>query len=491
MASNTTQAALHLPPVDRLANHARARALAERFGRIAVIDAIRAELAACRAALRTGMDSATPSGADNESRLASASMSATAPPGEDAILNRAQARIEQLFSPSLRPVFNLTGTVLHTNLGRAPLPQEALDAIAAVAAGASNLEFDLARGARGDRDDHVESLILRLTGAEAATIVNNNAAAVLLVLGALALKREVPVSRGELIEIGGSFRLPDIMARAGCKLREVGTTNRTHLADFAGAINLKTALVMKAHTSNFVVRGFTASVPESELAALCHEHGVPFVVDLGAGSLVDLAALGLPHEPTVRETLAQGADIVTFSGDKLLGGPQAGIIAGRADLIAKIKRNPLKRALRVDKMTLAALEAVLRLYLHPERLCERVPALRLLTRSVASIRACAAQVQPVLAAKLAGWATVTAHDCASEAGSGAQPLEQLPSAGLAITPLAVRGRGAALNRLAAALRALPVPVIGRIEHDALVLDLRCAEDANALTTQLALLPSFA
>jgi L-seryl-tRNA(Ser) seleniumtransferase len=245
--------------------------------------------------------------------------------------------------------------------------------------------------------------------------------------------------------------------------------------------------VMKAHTSNFVVRGFTAAVPEEELAALCHARGVPFVVDLGAGSLINLAALGLPREPTVRETLAHGADIVTFSGDKLLGGPQAGIIAGRADLIAKIKRNPLKRALRVDKMTLAALEAVLRLYLHPERLCERVPTLRILTRKVEAIRACAAQVQPALAAKLAGWATVAAHDCASEIGSGSQPLEKLPSAGLAVSPVAARGRGGALNRLASELRALPVPVIGRIEHDVLMLDFRCVEDADALIASLGLL----
>ena len=460
LASSSVAVPARPPPVDRIASHTLAAPLIERFGRAALIDAIRAELDERRTAARAGL---TQSDA-----------------GAESILDGARVRLGLLFSSSLRTVFNLTGTVLHTNLGRAPLPREALDAIAAVAGGASNLEFDLARGARGDRDDHVESLILRLTGAEAATVVNNNAAAVLLVLGALASKREVPVSRGELIEIGGSFRLPDLMARAGCKLREVGTTNRTHLADFENAINAKTALVMKVHTSNFVVRGFTAAVPESELAALCRARGVPFVVDLGAGSLIDLAAFGLPREPTVRDTLAHGADLVTFSGDKLLGGPQAGIIAGRADLIASIKRNPLKRALRVDKMTLAALEAVLRLYLTPERRCERVPTLRLLTRSVASIRALAAQVQPVLAARLAGWATVTLIDCASEIGSGSQPLEQLPSAGLALSPLVVRGRGGALNRLAAALRALPVPVIGRVENDALVLDLRCAEDADAL-----------
>ena len=452
-----------LPSVDRIVNHASAHALVERFGRPAVIEAIRDELDDRRAGIVIG-------GAPDHAT-------------EERILAGAATRVGKAFMPNLRPVFNLTGTVLHTNLGRAPLPREALEAIAAVAGGASNLEFDLAQGKRGDRDDHVEGLIKRLTGAAAATVVNNNAAAVLLVLNALALKGEVPVSRGELIEIGGSFRLPDIMARAGCRLREVGTTNRTHLADFENAIGSRTALVMKAHTSNFVVRGFTSSAPEAELAALCRARAVPFIVDLGAGSLVDLAAYGLPREPTVRETIARGADIVTFSGDKLLGGPQAGIIAGRADLVAKIKRSPLKRALRVDKMTLAALEAVLRLYLDPDRLCARLPTLRLLTRTPEAIRASAAEVQPCLAGRLSGWATVAAVDCDSEIGSGAQPLEKLASAGLGVTPLTVRGRGGALKRLAAALRALPIPVIGRIEHDMLVLDFRCVEDAAALIAQ--------
>ncbi len=456
---------VRLPSVDRLACHAQAIELIDEMGRAAVVDAIREELDTLRRALLKSGE--------------------RDPPSEQAILTAVSQRLQYTFAASLRPVFNMTGTVLHTNLGRAPMPREAIEAIAAVASGASNLEFDLATGQRGDRDDHVEDLIKRLTGAEAATVVNNNAAAVLLVLNALALKREVPVSRGELIEIGGSFRLPDIMARAGCKLREVGTTNRTHLADFAAAINPKTALVMKAHTSNFVVQGFTAAAPERELAALCHAHGVPFVNDLGCGSLIDLATYGLPQEPTVRSAIDNGADIVTFSGDKLLGGPQVGIIAGRADLVAKIKRSPLKRALRVDKMTMAALSAVLRLYLDPERLRERLPSLRLLTRSVASIRACAAQVQPVLAARLAGWATIVPIDCSSEIGSGSQPLEKLPSAGLTINPLAPRGRGGALKKLSAALRALPVPVIGRIEHDVLVLDFRCVENADALIAQFA------
>ena len=469
MTSPAAAPQIHLPAVDQLAGHTKYLVLAERYGRTAVIDAIRAELAERRAALR-----ANPS-------------PDTAEVDDGALLAGVTGRVETLFAPSLKAVFNLTGTVLHTNLGRAALPQEALDAVAAVSKGASNLEFDLATGRRGDRDDHLEEQLRRLTGAEAATVVNNNAAAVLLVLNSLAQRREVPVSRGELIEIGGSFRLPDIMARSGCRLREVGTTNRTHLADFAGAIGPKTALVMKAHTSNYVVQGFTAAVPEQALAELCHARGVPFVVDLGAGSLIDFAALGLPREPTPGETLARGADLVTFSGDKLLGGPQAGIICGRADLIAKIKRNPLKRALRVDKMTIAALSAVFRLHEDPARLAERLPGLRALTRKQESIRACAARMLPHLVARVDGWASVALIECASEIGSGSLPGHLLPSAALAITPLAARGRGGALTRLAVALRALPMPVIGRIENDAMVLDLRCLEDEAGFIAQLALL----
>ena len=470
MPATATSNSPRFPSVDRLANLPFAAELIARFGRHAVIESIRAGLAERRAAAMAGRVVALDT--------------------EDVILAEVAARIEADFAPSLKPVFNLTGTVLHTNLGRAPLPQEAIDAMALVAGGASNLEYDLASGKRGDRDDHVENLVKKLTGAEAATVVNNNAAAVLLVLNALANRREVPVSRGELIEIGGSFRLPDIMARAGCVLIEVGTTNRTHLADVENAIGAKTALVMKAHASNFVVRGFTAAASETEIARVCHARGVPFVVDLGAGSLIDLAAHGLPREPTVRETLAHGADLVTFSGDKLLGGPQAGIIAGRADLVAKVKKNPLKRALRIDKITMAALAAVLRLYLDPDRLRARLPTLRLLTRPADEIRACAARVEPHLAARLAGFATVTPVDCASEIGSGAQPLEKLPSAGLAIEPLVARGRGGALKRLAETLRALPMPVIGRIEDDRLVLDFRCVEDEAGIVAQFAQLPTL-
>jgi L-seryl-tRNA(Ser) seleniumtransferase len=285
----------------------------------------------------------------------------------------------------------------------------------------------------------------------------------------------VPCSRGELIEIGGSFRLPDIMARSGCRLREVGTTNRTHLADYASAISAKTGAVLKAHTSNYAIEGFTAAVPAAELAQLCRARGVPLVVDLGSGALVDLRRYGLPHEPTVAETLAHGADLVTFSGDKLLGGPQAGLIVGRAELVERIRTNPLKRALRVDKLTLAALAALLRLYRDPERAAARIPTLRFLARPLAEIRAQAARLQPLVQARVKQ--TVEVIDCESEVGSGAAPTQRVASAGLALRP------GSA--RLAGAFRTLPIPVIGRVQDGAFILDLRCLEDETAFAAQLA------
>ena len=417
--------------------------------------------------------------------LASAGEAALAETNETAFVTRVKGRLADLTEASLRPVFNLTGTVLHTNLGRAPLPDEAIQAVAAVARGASNLEYDLDAGRRGDRDSHLERLVCRLTGAEAATVVNNNAAAVLLVLNSLAPRKEVLVSRGELIEIGGSFRLPDIMARASCKLREVGTTNRTHLSDFAEALGPRTALVLKAHTSNFSIEGFSTAAEESDLAALAKEANVPFVVDLGSGSLIDLGQFGLPHEPTPGETLARGADLVTFSGDKLLGGPQSGIIAGRGELVAKIKKNPMKRALRVDKMTIAALSVTLGLYADPDRAVTKIPTLRLLARSESEIRALAERLQPLVAARLEAGAVVETVACKSQVGSGALPVDVLPSTGLAIRPkTGKRAGGAALKRLAAAFRGLPQPVIGRVHEGAFVLDLRCLEDEAAFAQQL-------
>ena len=401
------------------------------------------------------------------------------------LVAQAGGGLVRLFAPSLRVVFNLTGTVLHTNLGRALLPQEAADAVARVLTQASNLEFDIETGKRGERDDHVEHLICRITGAEAATIVNNNAAAVLLVLSALAARKEVLVSRGELVEIGGAFRVPDVMARAGCRMVEVGTTNRTHLRDYADAIGPRTVAAMKVHQSNYEIKGFTAEVADAELAALCRDEGILMLDDLGSGNFVDFAAYGLPREPTVMDAVRH-ADVVTFSGDKLLGGVQCGIIAGRKDLIARIRKYPLKRALRVDKMTFAAMEAILRLYLDPDRLAERLPTLRLLTRTQDEIRAQAARVMPVVEEALGGIARVETVDCASQIGSGALPVETLPSAAIAMSPLAPgRGDGRWLKAIAARFRALPMPVIGRVSNGAFLLDLRTLEEERTFLDQMA------
>ena len=392
--------------------------------------------------------------------------------------------VDQRLAPRMRAVLNLTGTVIHTNLGRALLADSALQHLLAMMAGPNNLEYDLASGGRGDRDNIVEELLCTITGAEAATVVNNNAAAVLLTIAALARGKEVVVSRGELVEIGGAFRMPDVMVSAGATLVEVGTTNRTHPHDYEQAIGEHTALLMKVHTSNYAVQGFTAAVDEADLAALAHVRGLPLATDLGAGSLIDLAAHGLPREPLPQEKLAAGCDIVTFSGDKLLGGPQAGLIVGSRAAVDRIRRFPMKRALRMSKLPLAALEATLRLYLRPERLAQDLPTLRLLTRPADEIRALARRLQPEVAAAVAPRFAVSVLDLQGQIGSGSLPVERLNSAGLAIAPLQKKGAGRALDELAAALRALPLPVIGRVADDRLLLDLRCLEHSEAFCQQL-------
>ena len=465
-----------LPSVDKALQSKQLNSLVEEYGHEAVKRILRAQLDLLRSSIAEGDKTTLEAVAEDDFFTE--------------FCKEIALTVEKSFSSTLVPVINLTGTVVHTNLGRARLPMEAVDAIQKVATQATNLEFDLATGKRGDRDSHIEESICAITGAEAATVVNNNAAAVLLVLNTLARDQEVIISRGELVEVGGAFRIPDVMESANCKLKEVGTTNRTHLKDYEGAINSNTALLMKVHTSNYEIRGFTNSVSEEDLSQLAQEKALCFVSDLGSGTLVDLSQFGLPHEPTVTETLEYGADIVTFSGDKLLGGPQAGIIVGKKDLIQKIKSNPLKRALRVDKITLAALTEIVSLYRDPRRLTQRIPLLRDLARPITEINSLAERLLPVFRNSLAVRAEVSIEDCKSQIGSGALPLDLLASKGIVITPTAKKGQtDAALQRLAKDFRDLPIPVIGRINDGKLIFDLRCLEDETQLCAQMSELPA--
>lgn len=455
-----------LPSVDRVLNWMPVQGLQDSHGRSAVVDAVRTVLSDLRARLKAGTLV--------ESELEEATVRA-----------RVEALLTARQQSNLRRVFNLTGTVLHTNLGRALLAERAIEQVAMTMRDACTVEYDIAVGARGERDDAIETLLCELTGAEAATVVNNNAAAVLLTLAALAGGREVLLSRGELVEIGGAFRIPDVMRSAGCTLVEVGTTNRTHEKDYLSAITPASALLMKVYASNYVIQGFTAAVPETRLAAIAHAAALPFAVDLGSGSLIDLTRYGLPHEPLARDTLLAGADVVTFSGDKLLGGPQAGLIVGSKACIDRIRSHPLKRALRVSKLVMAALEATLRLYRHPEQLTTRLPTLRLLTRPTADIAQLAMGLLPAAQQAVAPRYSARIVDVSSQIGSGSLPLDLLPSAALGFYvagPTASPGR--ALEALATALRSLPIPVIGRVREDQLLLDLRCLEDERGFRAQL-------
>ena len=399
----------------------------------------------------------------------------------EAWLMETSRRLTQRQQSALRPVFNLTGTVLHTNLGRAIQAEAAVEAVTQAMRAPVTLEYDLDDAGRGHRDRALADLLCQITGAEDACIVNNNAAAVLLMLAATAGGSEVVVSRGELVEIGGAFRIPDVMRQAGCVLHEVGTTNRTHAKDYRQAVNDNTGLLMKVHTSNYSIEGFTKAVDEATLAEIGRELNIPVVADLGSGSLVDLSQYGLPKEPMPQEMIAAGVSLVSFSGDKLLGGPQAGIIVGKKALIARLQSHPLKRALRADKMTLAALEATLRLYLHPEKLAAELPTLRLLTRQADEIRLQGERMRAALAAHYADF-DLRVEPCLSQIGSGSLPVDRLPSAALTLTPR--DGRGSRLEALAARWRQLPVPVIGRIYDGRLWLDLRCLEDESRFMEML-------
>ncbi len=456
-----------LPSVDLLLNLRELQPSIADYGRAAVKRAIQASLASIRKLLAADPSCGT-------IRLSG-------------LLSRIDHLLQADALPRLRRVFNLTGTIIHTNLGRSPLPEAAIAALVDAARHPVTIEYQLSGGERGERDEITEQLLCELTGAEAATVVNNNAAAVLLVLSALACGREVPISRGELIEIGGSFRIPDIMAMAGCKLVEVGTTNRTHLRDYANAVNDNTAMLTRIHASNYAIVGFTASASEQELGALAKDKGLPFYVDLGSGALVPFERYGLPHEQLPQESLRAGATVVSISGDKLLGGPQAGIILGRKELIEKIRKHPLKRALRCDKLIVGALEATLRIYRDhgddPDRLAQLLPVLRLMNRAPNDIRVTGERLLVPVQQAFGECATVTLRESRSQIGSGSLPVDRLDSWSLVIAP-AGRRSGHGTSAIASALRALPVPVIGRVKDGAVWLDLRALEHESEFLEQL-------
>ena len=448
-----------LPAVHEVLEHPGLAALRATLDHALLVAEIQARLGAHREALRTGARR-------------------TSPTAEE-IIAEVTAAVAAWRAPRVRPVINLTGTLLHTNLGRAPLSAEAVQAAVAAAA-TVNLEYDLDAGKRGDRDTLIEELLCRLTGAEAATVVNNNAAAVYLALNTLANRKRVAVSRGELVEIGDSFRMPDIIVKSGCRMLEVGTTNRTHLKDYAEALDAGAALLLKVHTSNYRIQGFTKEVPLEKLVEIGRKHKVPVVVDLGSGALVDLARFGLPGEPTVQDTVRAGADVVTFSGDKLLGGPQAGFIVGRAEWIKRIKRNPMKRALRCDKLRLAALEATLRAYLSPATVAQTLPAYRMIGRSLAEIEDLARAMLPHVERWAGARAQVEVVNGESQVGSGSLPEAALPTRLIALTL-----RAGSADELARELRQLTPPVIGRVHGGKLLLDLRALLEPEALVAALA------
>ncbi len=451
MDSRTRLLLRQLPSVDELLQEPSIREMVQALPRWAVVEEIREVLERWRRMLATG-----------QSESASADL-----PSRDALIAEVKQIALRLNRPALRRLINATGVVIHTNLGRAPLAEVGIERIVEVARGYSNLEYDLEQGERGSRQGHVEWLLCRLTGAEAALAVNNNAAAVLLAINTLAEGKEVVVSRGELVEIGDSFRIPDIMRRAGGILREVGTTNRTYLRDYEEAIGAASAMLLKVHTSNFRIQGFASQVPVAELASLGEKTGLPVVEDVGSGALVDLSQIGLSKEPMPSESIRAGADLVTFSGDKLLGGPQAGLIVGKRLLVEKLRRNPLARAVRIDKFTLAALEATLRLYLDEGRAFAHVPVLRALAMSLQEIERRAGRLRDRIVALASGHLEVSVIDGTSEVGGGALPLESIST-----RLVAVRSAHLSAPVLEGRLRRTDPPAMVRIKDDQIVLDPR-------------------
>lgn len=433
-----------IPKVDELLRHPALSPLAEQMPHELLRDAVRAALDTLRQEILSGTRDSLPS--------------------IDAICTSIAGQADADALPSLRPVLNGTGVTLHTNLGRSCLSQAAIEAVIDVARGYSTLEYDVEAGQRGSRHDHIEGLLCRLTGAEAAMVVNNNAAAVLLILSAVGKDGEVVASRGELVEIGGSFRIPDIMTQCGCTLKEVGATNKTHLFDYEDAICERTKALLRVHTSNYRIVGFSEAVPLSDLTELAHKNGLPIIEDLGSGALIDLNRVGIHGEPTVQQSVQAGVDLISFSGDKLLGGPQAGIIVGSKAWIARLKRHQLARAMRVDKMTLAALRATLYSYLEPERALEDIPTLAMLGASPEALQAKAEQLAGLLAQSGIPTEVVETQD---QVGGGSAPLALLESRAVAISPV-----GLTVVELEERLRKRELPIIGRIFQNRYLLDVR-------------------
>lgn len=451
-----------LPSVDKLLKHPQAVDFIQQFGHQTVAEQLRLLIQNARQHIQ--QHQTLPAFLSDDASL----------------FHSLSVSLSQLQNVQLRPVFNLTGTVLHTNLGRGLWSDAAVQAATCAMQNNVALEFDIEEGRRSHRDLYISELIAKITGAEAACVVNNNAAAVLLMLATFAKEKEVIVSRGELVEIGGAFRIPDIMLQAGCKLVEVGTTNRTHLKDYRNAITENTAFLMKVHTSNYHIEGFTSSVPEDELVALGKEFGLPVISDLGSGSLTDMAALGLPAEPMVQQKVAMGVDLVSFSGDKLLGGPQAGIIVGKKEWIDELQAHPLKRVLRCDKVILSALEATLRQYLLPEKLAENVPTLALLTQSVELLKIRAEKLKEALGKRLNSRYILQVEPSLAQIGSGALPTEKLDSVAVTISS----EKQSDLLALEQQFKQMPTPIIGRFADKKFWLDLRSVTQFDALIEML-------
>ena len=449
MTEPVTNLLREIPSVDRLLKHVRCEALLTRYNRDYVTQKCREVLDQLRSEIRRDGSLST---GDIE---------------DEAVIKKLEACICTESLPGHVRVVNATGTILHTNLGRALLPQAAIDAMTAVADSPVNLEYDLTAGKRGRREEMIQRLLVELTGAEAATVVNNNAAAVLLGLNTFAQDKEVIVSRGELIEIGGAFRIPEVMAKSGATLKEVGSTNRTHPTDYENAINDKTALLLKVHTSNYKVVGFTSEVTLDQLVAIGKKHNVPVMEDLGSGALIDLSRYGLPKEPIVSERIRAGADVVTFSGDKILGGPQAGLMVGSREWIGRINKNHLQRALRCGKLTLAALEATLRLYQQSPDITQAIPTLRAFTRPLQEIGEMGQNLLPILQRALGEEFTLTLEESVAQIGSGALATEEIPT-----KVIAIHHSRMGAEKIAQRFRTAKPPILGRVRENRFLLDLR-------------------